>query len=86
MKFYFKATDYGQRIKVSTSKNSRKLVNKLALVNFENGQIKVYLRLTYGIGKDTRGKMVQFYNDGWYDDRHLLMEALTAFREVADDF
>lgn len=82
MKFHFKLLNCSQVVKVSTSKSSRRFLNKLALINFENGQVKVYLKVSYGIGKCVNGKLVKFYNDGWYLDRKSLFQALDAFREV----
>lgn len=82
MKFHFKLKNYGRVAKVSTSRNSRRFLNKLALINFENGSIKVYLRVDYGKGKDVKGKIVDFYNDGWYENRQSLIQALVAFKEA----
>lgn len=82
MKFHFKSLKHGRVVKVSTSRNSRRFLNKLALINFENGQVKVYLNVCYGTGKCVTGKIVKFYNDGWYIDKKSLFQALVAFREV----
>ena len=41
----------------------------------------VYLRVSYGIQKDHRGKMNYFYNEGDYSNKHEFTQALRAFLE-----
>ena len=41
----------------------------------------VYLRVSYGMQKDHRGKMNYFFNEGDYSNKHEFTQALCAFLE-----
>ena len=58
----------------------RRFTTHVASIKWENHP-SVYLRVSYGMQKDPRGKMRTFYNDGDYSDKHEFMEALRAFLE-----
>jgi len=50
-------------------------------IKWEDRDKKVYLRVSYGKYLDNFGKLTNFYNDGWYDNKKDLLLALRAFTE-----
>lgn len=59
----------------------RRFINEIASINWQNNDIKAYLRISYGTKKDHTGSMTTFFNDGWYDNQKDFHFAFTAFRD-----
>ena len=43
--------------------------------------VKVFIKVSYGKHKDVFGKMVEFTNQGTYENKHDALQALEAFLE-----
>lgn len=59
----------------------RRFLNQIRQINWQNGGIKVYLRVYYGKFKDNSGKVRSFYNDGTYTNQKDFIQTLEAFME-----
>ncbi len=58
----------------------RRFLKILRTINWKNSP-SVYLRVSYGKQKDYAGKLINFYNDGVYDNKSDLWQAFNAFTE-----
>jgi len=85
MRFHLKLTKYEKTIKVSTSHNSSRFIQKLAMARWENGPILAYLRVSYGVTFSFRGNSFEGYNDGYFSDKESLLYAFKLFKEVSYD-
>lgn len=72
----------GETIQKVRTHSTRRFLNHLRTINWRNGPLNVYLRVSYGKQEDCFGKLVNFYNDGWYQTEGDLWLAFNAFREV----
>ena len=61
--------------------NKSRFFNHTRLINWEIKVLRVYLKVSDGKREDHRGKMVEFYNDGMYTDKHNFLLAFRAFTE-----
>ena len=52
------------------------------LINWQDKGLRVYLKVSNGKDKDHTGKLVEFYNDGWYENKEDFDLAYQAFIEV----
>ena len=68
-------------VKRYDSANKRRFFHHTRLINWEIGSIQVYLKVSDGKREDHRGKMVEFFNDGDYSNKHDFNKALVAFCE-----
>jgi len=59
----------------------RRFLKNLRMIKWQDESISAYLRVSYGKGKDVFGKIVTFYNDGWYETEEDLWLAFEAFME-----
>lgn len=59
----------------------RRFLRYTKLINWQNTNLQVYLKVTYEKQRDHRNKLVQFYNDGDYESRDDFARALLAFFE-----
>lgn len=59
----------------------RRFLKKIRLIIWQDGDIKVYLKVYYGKGFDVWGKYTDFYNDGDYVKKKDLLLAFNAFTE-----
>jgi hypothetical protein len=81
MHYSFKVYKNGKPVYMCSTHKIRRFLIKSRLINFEEQYIKVYLKVTYGRFLNNRGKMVNFHNDGIYDNRTDYWFALNAFIE-----
>lgn len=65
----------GKIRKYYTSNAIRRILYKASHVNFE----KAYCRVNYGKFEDPFGKIVNFYNDGYYTDKKELFKVIQIF-------
>jgi len=66
--------------KVRTHKKKR-FLKILRSINWHRNDLKAYLRISYGKSTDISGKLVNFYNDGVYENKKDLWLAFRAFIE-----
>ena len=59
----------------------RRFLNHLRSINWSNDLKKVYLRVSYGKFLDHVGVLINFHNDGTYDNSTELRQVLRAFLE-----
>ena len=81
MNFLLKFTKNGDMTYKCHTRSIRRFLNNLRTIKWKDGGVLVYLRVSYGKEKDCFGKMVNFYNDGWYEDSEDLWFAFKAFTE-----
>ena len=81
MNFTLKVIKNNQAIQIVRTHSIRRFCNHLRTIKWEDGGVLVYLRVSYGKEEDCFGKMVNFYNDGWYEDSEDLRFAFKAFTE-----
>ena len=79
--FTFRVIKNGKNIDKCQTHSKRRFYNRIRSINWQNSGITVYLRVSYGKGVDTFGKMTNFYNDGNYETEKDLFFALSAFAE-----
>lgn len=71
----------GKMVERYHSKSKRRFYNHVRTINWEDGGIKVYLRVSYGKHFSNPGKLESFWNDGVYDNKKDFNLALKAFCE-----
>lgn len=79
--FTLKVYEKGQQVKRLETSSKRRFLNHIRTINWQDRGIKVYLRVSYGKQKDVWGKLTNFYNDGFYEDRNEFWKAFEAFTE-----
>jgi len=84
LNFTFRVVKNGKTIDRCQTHSKRRFLNHLRTINWQelkksNGS--VYLRVSYGKQEDCFGKIVTFYNDGWYDNESDLWLTFKAFSE-----
>ena len=82
MNYSFKVIQNSRTIQRCQTHSIRRFTKKIGTINWENGQITVYLRVNYGRYKNNYGKLVNFYNDGEYETKKDLLQAFKAFIDV----
>jgi len=81
LNYTFRVVRNGKTMEKCQTHSKRRFSNKIRTINWQNKPSKVYLRVSYGKGEDVFGKIVNFYNDGWYDNKKDLLFALNTFSE-----
>lgn len=81
MNFTLKVIKNNRAIQRVQTHSPRRFINKLRTINWQNNDLKIYLKDNYGKQKDCFGKLVTFYNDGEYDNENDLWLAFNAFKE-----
>lgn len=81
LNFLFKVTKNEQIIQRYQTRSKRRFYNRLRMINWQNGSLKVYLRVSYGQAMSNKGKLENFYNDGHYETKEDLLETFRAFTE-----
>jgi hypothetical protein len=81
MNFSQKVINNNKTIQVTRTHSIRRFTNNLRTINWQNKNILIYLRVSYGKQKDCFGKIVNFYNDGNYETEDDLWLAFNAFKE-----
>lgn len=79
-RFILHVKTFKEVVRHDTSK-IRRFLRYTRLINWQNKNLQVYLKVTYGKQRDHRNKLVQFYNDGDYESRDDFTRALRAFLE-----
>ena len=78
MKILLKFWTKGKREpKIRHGTNPRVLAQRIASANFQ----KAFLKVVYGKDIDVDGNLVQFDNEGYYDNKKDLRQAFRAFTE-----
>lgn len=81
MKYSIKVSKAGKVVQRNTTHKIRRFLKILRLVKFGERDISVYLRVRYGDFPDVFGKIIEFYNDGQYDNKEECSQAAYAFTE-----
>jgi hypothetical protein len=79
--YTFRVLKNCQAIQRYQTHSKRRFYNQIGTINWQDCPLKVYLRVSYGRGEDAFGKTVAFYNDGTYETKEELLQALEAFTE-----
>ncbi len=82
MNYSFRVIQNNRIVQRCQTHSIRRFTKKLGTINWENGVIKVNLRVNYGRYKNMYGKFINFYNDGEYETKKDLLQAFKAFIEV----
>lgn len=77
MKFLLKLWSDTGTVKRWHSSRIKRIFRNIKAEEFQ----KAYVKVVYGKEKDVFGKIVVFYNDGFYETRSELLSALKAFTE-----
>ncbi|MFH0750049.1 MAG: hypothetical protein V1917_04030 [Candidatus Gottesmanbacteria bacterium] len=80
LKFRLKNSINGKTAYVAYSRSKKRFYQKLMRVNWEYSP-SIYCFVSYGKSVDVFGKLVEFYNDGKYDNKKDLFQAFKAFTE-----
>lgn len=83
MNFTLKVTKNRANIQMVRTHSVRRFLNNLRTINWQNGPLKVYLRVSYEKQVCNFGCLCNFYNDGWYENKENLWLAFDAFKEEA---
>ncbi len=83
MNFTLKVFKNGKSIDQVRTHSIRLFLKHLRTINWEQGGIKTYIRVSYGKKTCVRGCVCTFYNDGFYETKDDLQLAFAAFY---DDF
>ncbi len=78
--FTYKITRNGTVAVKCQTHSLRRFYHRIRSIKWQKEQ-SVYLRVNYGKALNNRGKIAAFYNDGDYQTRGELLEALAAFTE-----
>lgn len=81
MKYLIKVYKKGKMAQMSRTKKIRKFLKNARLINFKNNEIKAYLKVDYGRYLDVYGKMINFDNEGTYDNKEDFLWAVDTFTE-----
>lgn len=63
------------------TRSKRRFLNRIRTINWRNKPFEVYVRVYYGKEESVDGKIVPFWNDGYYETKKDLMLAVSAFLE-----
>ncbi len=81
MNYSIKIYKNGKLVKKYSTHKIRRFLKNIRLINFEDGHIKVYIKVDYGKHRDVYGKLTNFYNDGVYNNKEDFWWAFNAFTE-----
>ncbi len=79
--FTFRVIKNGKTVDKCQTHSKRRFYDRIRSINWKNGVDSVYLRVSYGKGINSQGKITNFHNDGDYKTKGDLLWALTAFTE-----
>ena len=80
LNFTYKVIMNGKGVAKCQTHSIRRFCRKVRSIKWQNGQ-SVSLRVNYGKALNNFGEMVAFHNDGDYQTKSGLLEALSAFTE-----
>ncbi len=80
MNYSVVVSNSGKTLRKVRTHSLRRFLKILRTINWENSP-SVYLRVWYGKQKDYAGNLINFYNDGVYDNKADLWQAFNAFNE-----
>lgn len=69
----------GKEIQRVRTHRKKRFVRILRMINWQHGNIKAYIKVSYGKKKDAYGKLSEFYNDGWYKTKEDLLKVFIYF-------
>ncbi len=81
LNYTFRAIKDGKTIDRCQTHSKRRFMNRIGTINWQNNPLKVYLRVSYGKQECNLGCICNFYNDGGYETKRELLEAIAAFTE-----
>lgn len=81
LNFTFRVVKDGNVVDRCQTHSKRRFYNRMRTINWQNNSFKVYLRVSYGKKIFSKGCLCSFYNDGWYDNKTDLWQAVNAFVE-----
>ncbi len=79
--FTFRVIKNGKTIDRCQTHSKRRFYNRIRTINWQNSPLLVYLRVNYGKKECNFGCVCNFYNDGWYENKDELWQAVNAFTE-----
>ena len=79
--FTFKVYENGRVVSRCQTHKMMRFLHRIQAIKFKKGTTKVNLRVYYGRFKDNFGKMVDFFNEGLYDNKKDFTLAWKAFIE-----
>lgn len=79
--FTLKVSEKGKVVEKDSTHSFNRFSKKLRTINLLKPHRSVYLKVSYGKQKDNHEKLVNFYNDGSYDNKYELWQAFNAFTE-----
>lgn len=80
MNYSYKVIENGREVDRLQTHSKRKFTSHLRTINWKDKPC-VYLRVSYGKKIDSFGRLITFYNDGWYKNITDLWRAFNAFIE-----
>lgn len=82
MNYLFEVTKNGQLVQRLQTRSKRRFYNRIRTINWQDRPLRVYLRVNYGMAIGNKGKMENFYNDGYYETEEDFLTTLAAFTEA----
>lgn len=79
--YTFVVKENGIKVQRLQTHHYRKFLEGLKQIKWENRSLKIYLRVNYGKHKDVWGKLSEFYNDGWYENKEDFWLAFNNFKD-----
>lgn len=80
--FKLKVSKNNKTLETYATHSYKRFLIKARTINWQNGPISAYLKVSYGKDIDQFGKLSEFYNDGIYEnDPKEFWKALAAFIE-----
>ncbi len=67
----------GEMVKYTSRDTTKRISSIIVRNNFE----KAYLKVSYGKAVCSKGCYCEFYNDGWYTDKEVLLLSWNSFRK-----
>ena len=81
MNYTVKIYRKGKMVQMIRTHKIRRFLKNIRSIKFEDEDIKVYLKVSYGKQLDIQGKYTNFYNDGIFDNKDDFWWAFNAFTE-----
>lgn len=80
--YFFRVMKNGQTIDRCSTHSWRRFLRQTRTINWQDGGIKTYLKVSYGKFEDNFGELTDFYNEGDCDNQEDFTMALKAFAEA----
>ncbi len=67
------------KVEIVRTHKRRRFLKNIATINWQNGIIKAYLKVSYGKYECVSGCICEFYNNGFYKNKKELLQVFKYF-------